>query len=230
MEATMASERPVKIPIESSATIVGDLRVPDIAVGLVIFAHGSDSGRHSPRNRAVAESLNEAGLATLLIDLLVEDEDTDDDGPRHPKWDIEMLSKRLAQTQEWTADDPELGDLPVGYFGASTGAGAALAAAARDPERIAAVVSRGGRPDLAGDQLRRVKAPTLLIVGSRDTQVLELNQQAAGRMTNEVRIAVVPGATHLFPEPGALSQVAQLASDWFTTHMTAARQRSQSPR
>jgi putative phosphoribosyl transferase len=230
MEATMASERPVKIPIESSATIVGDLRVPDTAVGLVIFAHGSDSGRHSPRNRAVAESLNEAGLATLLIDLLVEDEDTDDDGPRHPKWDIEMLSKRLAQTQEWTADDPELGDLPVGYFGASTGAGAALAAAARDPERIAAVVSRGGRPDLAGDQLRRVKAPTLLIVGSRDTQVLELNQQAAGRMTNEVRIAVVPGATHLFPEPGALSQVAQLASDWFTTHMTAARQRSQSSR
>jgi putative phosphoribosyl transferase len=230
MEATMASERPVKIPIESSATIVGDLRLPDAAVGLVIFAHGTDSGRHSPRNRAVAEYLNDAGLATLLIDLLVEDEDTEDNGPRHPKWDIEMLSKRLAQTKEWTADDPQLGQLPVGYFGASTGAGAALAAAARDPDRIVAVVSRGGRPDLAGEQLRRVKAPTLLIIGSRDTQVLELNQQAAGKITNEVRIAVVPGATHLFPEPGALSQVAQLAADWFTSHMTAAEQRSQSTR
>jgi pimeloyl-ACP methyl ester carboxylesterase len=165
--------------------------------------------------------LNAAGFATLLIDLLVEDEDSDDGGPRHPKWDIEMLSKRLAQTEEWTAADPALGSLHVGYFGASTGAAAALAAAARRPDRIGAVVSRGGRPDLAGDQLRSVQAPTLLIVGSRDREVLELNQQAAGRMKTDVRLEVIPGATHLFPEPGALEQVAQLAADWFAARLRA---------
>ena len=217
----MATERPVSIPLESRATIVGDLAVPDVPAGLVIFAHGSGSSRRSPRNRAVAGFLNAAGFATLLIDLLVEDEDSDDGGPRHPKWDIEMLSKRLAQTEEWTAADPELGSLRVGYFGASTGAAAALAAAARRPDRIGAVVSRGGRPDLAGDQLRSVQAPTLLIVGSRDREVLELNQQAAGRMKTEVRLEVIPGATHLFPEPGALEQVAQLAADWFAARLRA---------
>ena len=217
----MATERPVSIPLESRATIVGDLALPETPVGLVIFAHGSGSSRRSPRNRAVAGFLNEAGFATLLIDLLVEDEDSDDGGPRHPKWDIEMLSKRLAQTEEWTAADPELGSLRVGYFGASTGAAAALAAAARRPDRIGAVVSRGGRPDLAGDQLRSVQAPTLLIVGSRDREVLELNQQAAARMKTEVRLEVIPGATHLFPEPGALEQVAQLAADWFAARLRA---------
>jgi putative phosphoribosyl transferase len=217
----MATERPVSIPLESRATILGDLAVPETPAGLVIFAHGSGSSRRSPRNRAVAGFLNDAGFATLLIDLLVEDEDSDDGSPRHPKWDIEMLSKRLAQTEEWTAADPELGPLRVGYFGASTGAAAALAAAARRPDRVAAVVSRGGRPDLAGEQLRSVQAPTLLIVGSRDSHVLELNQQAAGRMKTDVRLAVIPGATHLFPEPGALEQVAQLAADWFAAHLRA---------
>ena len=218
----MATERAVRIPIESRATVLGDLRVPDAANGLVIFAHGSDSSRLSPRNRAVAEFLNDVGFATLLIDLLVEDEDTDDGGPRHPKWDIEMLSKRLAQSEQWTAAQPELAALPVGYFGASTGAAAALVAAARQPDRIRAVVSRGGRPDLAGDQLRAVEAPTLLIVGSRDTHVLDLNKQAASKLKADVRLAVIPDATHLFPEPGALSQVAQLAADWFSSHLRAA--------
>jgi putative phosphoribosyl transferase len=218
----MATERAVLIPVESRATILGDLRLPDSMGGLVIFAHGSGSSRHSPRNRTVAETLNRAGFATLLIDLLVEDEDTEEGGQRHPKWDIEMLSKRLAQAQRWTAADPALAELPVGYFGASTGAAAALAAAAREPDRIQAVVSRGGRPDLSGDQLRSVKAPTLLIVGGLDTHVLELNRQAASRMQAEVRIAVVPGATHLFPEPGTLARVAQLAVDWFTSHMRPA--------
>src|SRR4051794_18576486 len=207
----MDTERSIRIPIESSATVIGDLRVPEAAQGLVIFAHGSGSGRRSPRNREVAQVLNDAGLATLLIDLLVEDEDVDDGGARHPKWDIEMLSKRLAQTREWTADDPELAPLPVGYFGASTGAAAALAGAARESDLIHAVVSRGGRPDLAGDQLRSVKAPTLLIVGSRDAQVLDLNRRAAAAMRAEVRLEVIEGATHLFPETGAMEQVAQLA-------------------
>jgi putative phosphoribosyl transferase len=215
----MATEQAVRIPAESRATVLGDLKVPDSPIGLVIFAHGSGSSRRSPRNRAVAEFLNESGLATLLIDLLVADEDADDGGPRHPKWDIEMLSKRLAQARDWTAAQPELAALPVGYFGASTGAAAALVAAAREPDRIGAVVSRGGRPDLAGDQLRAVRAPTLLIVGSRDTQVVELNQSAAAKMKGEVRIAVIPGATHLFPEPGALEHVAQLAAGWFSSHL-----------
>jgi pimeloyl-ACP methyl ester carboxylesterase len=193
--------------------------VPDSPFGLVIFAHGSGSSRRSLRNRAVGEFLNESGLATLLIDLLVADEDADDGGPRHPKWDIELLSTRLVQAREWTAAQPELTALPVGYFGASTGAAAALVAAAREPDRIGAVVSRGGRPDLAGDHLRAVRAPTLLIVGSRDTQVLELNKSAAAKMKCEVRIAVIPGATHLFPEPGTLEQVAHLAADWFASHL-----------
>jgi pimeloyl-ACP methyl ester carboxylesterase len=215
----MVTERSVRIPIESSATVIGDLRLPDGANGLVIFAHGSGSSRRSPRNREVAEALNVAGLATLLIDLLVEDEDVDHGDARHPKWDIEMLSKRLAQTREWTADDPELASLPVGYFGASTGAAAALAATARERDLIHAVVSRGGRPDLAGDQLRSVQAPTLLIVGGRDTEVLELNRQAASKMRAEVELVIVPEATHLFPEPGAMAQVAALAVKWFTTHL-----------
>ena len=215
----MATEQAVRIPTESRGTVLGDLRVPDSPFGLVIFADGSGSSRRSLRNRAVAEFLNESGLATLLIDLLVADEDADDGGPRHPKWDIELLSTRLVQAREWTAAQPELTALPVGYFGASTGAAAALVAAAREPDRIGAVVSRGGRPDLAGDHLCAVRAPTLLIVGSRDTQVLELNKSAAAKMKCEVRIAVIPGATHLFPEPGTLEQVAHLAADWFASHL-----------
>jgi putative phosphoribosyl transferase len=215
----MPTERAVRIPIESRATVLGDLRIPDDGAGLVIFAHGSGSSRHSPRNRAVAEALNAAGFATLLIDLLEEDEDVEAGDEHHPKWDIEMLSKRLAHTRQWTADDPELAALPVGYFGASTGAGAALAAAAREPDDVRAVVSRGGRPDLAGDQLGSVRAPTLLIVGSRDEYVLELNRAAASRIKAEVQVAVVPNATHLFPEPGALERVAELAVDWFRAHL-----------
>jgi pimeloyl-ACP methyl ester carboxylesterase len=193
--------------------------LPEAPTGLVIFAHGSGSSRRSARNRAVAEFLNESSLATLLIDLLAEDEDADDGGPSHPKWDIELLSGRLAKARQWIAAAPELGELPVGYFGASTGAAAALAAAAREPDRIHAVVSRGGRPDLAGDRLGSVTAPTLLIVGGRDTHVLDLNRHAASVMQTEVGLAVVPNATHLFPEPGALAQVAQLALDWFASHL-----------
>jgi putative phosphoribosyl transferase len=216
----MATERPVSIPLgPQEAMIAGDLAVPDTPAGLVIFAHGSGSSRHSTRNRAVAEVLNEAGFATLLIDLLTAHEDTDDNRRSHPKWDIEKLSQRLTVAEQSTRSDPVLGRLPVGYFGASTGAAAALVAAARHPQRIGAVVSRGGRPDLAGDELGAVAAPTLLIVGSRDVNVLQLNQQAARRMRAEVRLAVVAGATHLFREAGALAEVAQLSVDWFRAHL-----------
>jgi len=218
----MASERPVSIPLGRRAAIAGDLAVPRSPSGLVIFAHGSGSTRRSARNRLVAAVLQQSGLATLLIDLLVEHEDTDDDGPSHPKWDIDLLSTRLARAEQWTRPDPVLGRLPVGYFGASTGAAAALAAAARRPPRLGAVVSRGGRPDLALDQLGDVEAPTLLIVGGRDTQVLELNRRAVAAMRAEVRLEVIEGATHLFPETGAIEQVAQLAANWFTERLTAA--------
>ena len=216
----MASERPVSIPLDAGTALTGDLAVPSSPSGLVIFAHGSGSSRRSPRNRAVAGALQDSGFATLLIDLLVADEDVDHDRPSHPKWDIDLLSDRLAQAERWTATDAELGRLPVGYFGASTGAAAALVAAARHPQRIAAVVSRGGRPDLADGELRRVTAPTLLIVGSRDSQVLDLNRRAAEAMQTTVRLEVVEGATHLFPEHGAIEQVSALAAAWFTTHLT----------
>jgi pimeloyl-ACP methyl ester carboxylesterase len=224
----MATERPVSIPLGPGAAIAGDLTVPDVPAGLVLFAHGSGSSRHSPRNRAVAQFLNEAGFATLLIDLLIGHEDTQDDSPMHPKWDIEMLSERLARAEHWTRPHPVLGRLPVGYFGASTGAAAALVAAARHPSRVKAVVSRGGRPDLAGDELGQVAAPTLLIVGGRDVQVLGLNRQAAHMMHAEVRLEVVPGATHLFPEAGAMAQVARLAADWFRVHLRAPVQEARS--
>jgi putative phosphoribosyl transferase len=225
----MATERPVSIPLGPRAAIAGDIAVPDAPAGLVIFAHGSGSSRHSPRNRAVAEFLNDAGFATLLIDLLTGHEDTDDDRRAHPKWDIEMLSERLAQAELWTRPHPLLGRLPVGYFGASTGAAAALVAAARNPQRIAAVVSRGGRPDLAGGELGQVAAPTLLIVGSRDVEVLELNRHAARLMHAEVRLEVVAGATHLFPEAGALEEVARLAADWLRVHLPAASEPKSRP-
>lgn len=206
----------VKIPFESGQ-LFGNLDVPHAATGIVAFAHGSGSGRFSPRNQFVAEALQDAGLATLLLDLLQEDEAED----RQKVFDIQLLAERLQIAAEWLANHERTRSLPLGYFGASTGAGAALVAAARSPERVKAVVSRGGRPDLADSFLPRVQAPTLLIVGGRDDVVIELNQQALGRLRCPKELLVVPGATHLFPEPGALEEVARLATDWFVRHLAS---------
>ncbi len=202
-----------------SATLEGDLIIPEGAVGVVLFAHGSGSGRHSPRNRFVARELQAAGLATFLIDLLTPEEEAVDLQTAHLRFDIPLLAERLVAATRWLAADPSTRGLKVGYFGASTGAGAALVAAAAEPERVGAVVSRGGRPDLAGDALPRVRAPTLLIVGGRDLVVLDLNRAAMARMRTEVRLEIVPGATHLFEEPGALEAVAHLARDWFLRYL-----------
>ena len=196
----------------------GLLRLPREARGLVLFAHGSGSGRLSPRNTFVAEQLGDAGIGTLLFDLLTEEEERLDAVTAELRFDIPLLTDRLVVATRWTLAQPHLSDLPLGYFGASTGAAAALAAAARVPE-VAAVVSRGGRPDLAGAALPRVRAPTLLIVGGDDAQVLALNQEALEQMRCEAKITVVPGATHLFEEPGALEQVATLAARWFSAHL-----------
>jgi putative phosphoribosyl transferase len=206
-----------------AATLSGDLTVPASPLALVLFVHGSGSSRRSPRNRYVAGVLNEAGLATLLFDLLTPEEEEHDIHTRQHRFDIEMLATRLLEVTRWVIEQPEIGELPLGYFGSSTGGGAALVAAARLPERAAAVVSRGGRPDLAGDWLPRVKAPTLLIVGGADEVVIELNQTARAHITGEVELRIVPGATHLFEEPGTLEEVARLAADWFLAH--AARRR-----
>ena len=194
----------------------GHLSIPEGAAGIVVFAHGSGSSRHSPRNRHVAAALNRAGLGTLLFDLLTADEEHD----RSHVFDVEMLARRLVDVTRWLHDQPGIGDFPVGYFGASTGAAAALWAAAEPDSRIAAVVSRGGRPDLAASRLHLVAAPTLLIVGGEDHAVLQLNRTAAAQMRCEHRLAVVAGATHLFAEPGALDAAADLASDWFVEHLT----------
>ncbi|MFE1546462.1 alpha/beta family hydrolase [Streptomyces sp. NPDC058718] len=203
----------VRIPA-TGATLGGRLAVPDGATGIVLFAHGSGSSRHSPRNRAVAEALNRAGLGTLLFDLLTEAEATD----RAHVFDTPLLAGRLASATEWLAGVPEGDDLPLGYFGASTGAAAALWAAADPASGVSAVVSRGGRPDLAGERLARVRAPTLLVVGGRDALVLDLNRRAQALLRCENRLTVVPGATHLFEEEGALEEVAELATDWFAEH------------
>lgn len=197
--------------------IRGDLDAPARPTGLVVFAHGSGSGRLSPRNRAVAATLRECGLATLLIDLLDEDEAQD----RSCVFDIDLLASRLEVAAARQVETAPTRGLPVGYFGASTGAAAALRAAARHPEGVGAVVSRGGRPDLAWDDLPSVIAPTLLIVGGRDSEVLELNRRAYERLYCEKRLVVVPGATHLFPEPGALEEAAARAADWFRRHLNA---------
>jgi putative phosphoribosyl transferase len=197
----------------------GDLVVPAGARGIVLFAHGSGSGRHSPRNRHVAALLNEAGLATLLVDLLTAGEEEVDLRTREHRFDIGLLGRRLVDATDWLAAAEKTAALPLGLFGASTGAAAALVAAAERPERAAAVVSRGGRPDLAGGALAEVGAPTLLIVGERDPVVLDLNRRAMEGMTAETRLEIVPGATHLFEEPGALDRVARLATDWFGTHL-----------
>lgn len=197
-------------------TVAGHLTIPEQPVGVVVFAHGSGSSRHSPRNRYVAEVLNAAGLATLLFDLLTPDEERN----RANVFDIDLLARRLVDVTGWLAGQPDTKDLPVGYFGASTGAGAALVAAADPRVRVAAVVSRGGRPDLAGAALTKVVAPTLLIVGGWDNVVLGLNRQAQAMMRVECQLTIVPGATHLFEEPGTLERAAVLARDWFIDHLS----------
>lgn len=195
----------------------GILRMPPTACGLVIFAHGAGSSRLSPRNNYVAERLGERGIATLLFDLLTEDEAAD----RANIFDIGLLGQRVREAVRWARTAPEVSGLPIGLFGASTGAAAALVAAAEAPGEVAAVVSRGGRPDLAGEALGRVQAPTLLVVGSADHGVIELNEAAAEALGCEKRVAFVPDATHLFEEPGTLDQVVDLAADWFEAHFRA---------
>jgi len=203
------------------ATLDGNLTIVDGATALVLFAHGSGSSRHSPRNQFVARTLNNSGLATLLFDLLTPDEELIDVHTAELRFNIGLLAERLVHATRWARQEQQTCDLRIGYFGSSTGGGAALVAAAALPQDVGAVVSRGGRPDLAGEALPKVQAPTLLIVGGNDDIVIELNEQARDRMRCEVKLEIVPGATHLFEEPGALEQVAQLASDWFSLHATA---------
>ncbi|HEX9496743.1 MAG TPA: alpha/beta family hydrolase [Candidatus Limnocylindria bacterium] len=202
----------------TDGAIEGDLVVPDTARGVVIFAHGSGSSRHSSRNKRVAESLNAEGFATLLFDLLTADEEKEDQWTRAFRFDIALLGRRLVSVTDALASDPRAGELPIGYFGASTGAAAALVAAAERPA-VRAIVSRGGRPDLAGDALGRVVAPTLLIVGGRDPEVLELNRLAMARMHAPTELVIVPGATHLFEEPGAIEEVSRLAAEHFRRYL-----------
>jgi putative phosphoribosyl transferase len=200
--------------------IEGDLVVPENAQGVVLFAHGSGSSRHSPRNRFVADALHQRALGTLLIDLLTPDEEQEDLDTAEHRFNIGLLSERLLAATDWLSAHQRTRDLPVGYFGASTGAAAALQAAAQRPD-IVAVVSRGGRPDLAGDALPQVQAPTLLIVGDLDFPVIPLNREAMDQMkqSRDCQLALVPDATHLFEEPGALEEVARLAGDWFSKHL-----------
>jgi dienelactone hydrolase len=203
-------------------TLEGSLEVPDGATGVVLFAHGSGSSRHSPRNQFVAGRLRDAGLGTLLVDLLTEQEEAIDARTGHLRFDIGLLAARLAWTIDWLGQQPATAGLGVGLFGASTGGGAALVAAADRPDRVRAVVSRGGRPDLAGDALPAVRAPTLLIVGGDDDVVIGLNELAMKRLgAAEKQLVIVPGAGHLFEEPGKLDEVARLAADWFARHLTA---------
>jgi dienelactone hydrolase len=210
-------ERDVMIPA-AAAALPGTLVLPAGAPGVVLFAHGSGSSRLSPRSREVAAVLQRAGIGTLLFDLLTEAEAHD----RRLVFDIELLARRLEEARRWLHEEPAMQSLAVGYFGASTGAAAALIAAADQPGTVRAIVSRGGRPDLAGEALERVTAPTLLIVGGADIGVVELNESAYRRLRGEKRLAIVPGATHLFEEAGALEQVARLASEWFRQHLAVA--------
>jgi len=205
---------PVLVPVDSLG-LEGILSVPTAALGVILFAHGTGSSRHSPRNRYVADILNESGLATLLIDLLTEDEQQVDLQTAHLRFDIGLLATRLEKITDWIVQYPDVRGLSLGYFGASTGAGAALVAATELPGLVHAVVSRGGRPDLAGPSLAAVEAPTLLIVGGADTQVIDLNRRAMAHMHCDKELRIVPGATHLFQEHGALEKVAALARDWF---------------
>lgn len=219
---TAAGRRALRIEL-SGVTLDGDLTVPPGARGLVVFAHGSGSSRFSRRNRHVADTLHARGFGTLLFDLLTADEEAVDATTAHLRFDIALLAQRLVGVTDWLARQRGLPVVPLGYFGASTGAAAALVAAAERPSAIAAVVSRGGRPDLAGDHLARVAVPTLLIVGGDDTFVLELNRLALDRLRTEARLDVVPGAGHLFEEPGALDEVARLAGQWFDRYLGSAQ-------
>jgi dienelactone hydrolase len=208
----------VQVPA-GSVVLEGNLSIPVNAIGVVLFAHGSGSSRHSPRNRDVAETLQAAGLATLLIDLLTAEEEAVDSRTKKLRFDIALLRDRLISAIDWLTQNPNTRDLPIGCFGASTGAAGALMAAAERPEIVHAVVSRGGRPDLAEPVLDRVQAPTLLIVGGNDPSVIDLNQQTMAHLLCEKQLEIVPNATHLFEEPGALSEVARLAGLWFQRHL-----------
>jgi len=212
-----AAHESLRIPA-AGVTLDADMVVPQPARGLVLFAHGSGSSRHSSRNRHVAGELQTAGLATVLADLLTPEEEQADVRTGALRFDIDLLSGRVTALTDWLVEQERLADLGIGLFGASTGAAAALVAAAR-PASVQAVVSRGGRPDLAGGRLRQVRQPTLLIVGGRDRTVLELNREAMEELGGETRLEIVPGASHLFEEPGALDEVARLARDWFVRHL-----------
>jgi putative phosphoribosyl transferase len=213
---------PVRIPA-GTVTLEGDLTVPAGAHAVVLFAHGSGSSRFSPRNRYVAEVLQDEGLATLLLDLLTRQEEAVDARTGHLRFDIGLLARRLVYATDWLRNEPATAGFSIGYFGASTGAGAALVAAAARPDVVGAIVSRGGRPDLAGAALRQVRAPTLLIVGGNDQPVIALNQEALAQLAAPTKeLVIVPGATHLFEEPGALEEVARLAAGWFTRYLTPA--------
>jgi putative phosphoribosyl transferase len=218
-------ESSVRIPV-AGVVLDGDLVVPGGAAGVVLFAHGSGSSRHSPRNRMVAGRLQAAGYGTLLMDLLTAEEDQVDSRTRQFRFDIERLASRLTGAIRWLSDRADTGTLRVALFGASTGAAAALRAAAEVPDHVQLVISRGGRPDLAGEALDHIRTPTMLIVGGRDPQVLDLNKAAAARLKGPVELVVVPGATHLFEEPGALDRVVELALDALNRHMAPHESRS----
>jgi putative phosphoribosyl transferase len=221
-------ERQVRVGA-GGVVLEGGLAVPDRARGVVLFAHGSGSSRHSPRNRFVAGALREGALATLLLDLLTPEEEAADARTRQLRFDIALLADRLVGAIDWLAQQPAARGLPVGLFGASTGGGAALVAAAERPDAVGAVVSRGGRPDLAGDALPTVRAPSLLIVGGDDVAVIGLNRRAMARMSAPVTLEIVPGATHLFEEPGTLEQVARLARGWFVRYLVPATEPADAP-
>lgn len=216
--STTTGERVVRVSA-GAVELEGNMVVPENARGVVLFAHGSGSSRHSSRNRYVAGELQKSRLATLLVDLLTADEEKVDLETRHLRFDIEMLAERLVGATGWLNEQRETQELKVGYFGSSTGGGAALVAAAERPDTVGAVVSRGGRPDLAGAALPRVRAPTLLIVGGQDLPVIGMNRQAMAHMSAPVKLEIVPGATHLFEEPGKLEVVSHLARDWFVEHL-----------
>lgn len=208
----------VTIPC-GAITLNGILEIPENATGIVLFAHGSGSSRFSKRNQYVAEKLNEAKLATLLFDLLTPEEEQVDEHTRHYRFDIPFLASRLLAATDWVLHSLQLKNLPLGYFGASTGGGAAIIAASKKPTEVRAVVSRGGRPDLAGDALFQIQVPTLLIVGGNDEPVISMNEEAFGKMKCEKQLKIIPGATHLFEEPGTLEEVAKIAKDFFLRHL-----------
>lgn len=220
--AAPVTEQALRLPA-ATATLDADLQMPARARGLVLFAHGSGSSRFSPRNRRVARHLNEAGLATVLADLLTPAEEAVDERTHHLRFDIELLGSRVVAAIDWLQTQPAAMSLPLGLFGASTGAGAALVAAAQRPQAVRAVVSRGGRPDLAAEALPSVQAPTLLIVGGNDEPVIGMNERALAQLRCEKRLVIVPGATHLFEEPGTLDAVAGLSRDWFVQHLAPPR-------